>query len=393
MKLSYAADWTRVFRPSAGRRLGRRLLPPRPAVGASTTSTSSASTTTCRSPTGATAATTSTRPTGTRRGARPISAPTSPAARASTGTIRARATGTPRAGSRSPTAPTASPGCSATRTSSAWWGNAAFQPARRGRGGQARPTGCRRRSRSGSPRRGCPAVDKGANQPNVFPDPKSSASAFPYYSTGARDDLVQRRFCEAVLPIGTPSDPDYVDGANPLVAGLWRRAWCAHGRTHLWTWDARPFPAFPYLTDVWGDGDNWDTGHWLSGRLGGGAGRRPRRADPRRLRDRRRRGRRARRGRRRLPDRRHRLGAAGARAARLAADVRGVRIGRRAPDRAARPEDGGGLRRRRHRRRGRAGRWSASGGRRRPSCRQEIAIGFSDPLADFRPPRRARGGW
>jgi hypothetical protein len=37
---------------------------------------------------------------------------------------------------------------------------------------------------------GCPAVDKGANQPSVFPDPKSSESGVPYFSTAKRDDLV-----------------------------------------------------------------------------------------------------------------------------------------------------------------------------------------------------------
>ena len=36
----------------------------------------------------------------------------------------------------------------------------------------------------------------------------------------------------------------------------------------LWTWDARPFPAFPGRTDVWGDAANWQLGHWLTGRLG-----------------------------------------------------------------------------------------------------------------------------
>ena len=44
---------------------------------------------------------------------------------------------------------------------------------------------------------GCPAIDKGANQPNVFYDPKSSESALPYFSGGGRDDLMQRRFLEA----------------------------------------------------------------------------------------------------------------------------------------------------------------------------------------------------
>jgi hypothetical protein len=37
---------------------------------------------------------------------------------------------------------------------------------------------------------------------------------------------------------------------------------------HLWTWDARPYPVFPAAEDVWSDGPNWQTGHWLTGRLG-----------------------------------------------------------------------------------------------------------------------------
>jgi hypothetical protein len=44
---------------------------------------------------------------------------------------------------------------------------------------------------------GCPAVDKGANQPNVFFDPKTSESFLPYFSSGARDDAMQRAFLEA----------------------------------------------------------------------------------------------------------------------------------------------------------------------------------------------------
>ena len=39
---------------------------------------------------------------------------------------------------------------------------------------------------------GCPAVDRGTNQPNVFFDPKSSESFLPYFSRGFRDDLIQR---------------------------------------------------------------------------------------------------------------------------------------------------------------------------------------------------------
>ena len=33
--------------------------------------------------------------------------------------------------------------------------------------------------------------------------------------------------------------------------------------------DARPFPAFPLNTVVWGDGANWRLGHWICGRLAG----------------------------------------------------------------------------------------------------------------------------
>ena len=38
---------------------------------------------------------------------------------------------------------------------------------------------------------------------------------------------------------------------------------------HFYCWDARPYPAFPYATSYWSDGDNWALGHWLNGRLGG----------------------------------------------------------------------------------------------------------------------------
>ncbi|HWA91803.1 MAG TPA: glycoside hydrolase TIM-barrel-like domain-containing protein [Rhizomicrobium sp.] len=99
---------------------------------------------------------------------------------------------------------------------------------------------------------GCPAIDKGANQPNVFFDPKSSESAIPYYSNGERDDLIQRLFLEAHLAFW--KDP----ANNPAMVE----------RIHAWCWDARPFPFFPARSDVWGDAANYQYGHWLNGRLG-----------------------------------------------------------------------------------------------------------------------------
>ena len=108
---------------------------------------------------------------------------------------------------------------------------------------------------------GCPAVDKGANQPNVFIDPKSSESFAPYYSTGARDDLIQRRYIEAL--IGYWSEP----GRNP-VSSLYGQPMLDLSHCQVWTWDARPFPEFPAPTEVWADGGNWRRGHWLTGRVG-----------------------------------------------------------------------------------------------------------------------------
>ena len=113
---------------------------------------------------------------------------------------------------------------------------------------------------------GCPAVDKGANQPSVFPDPKSIDSGRPYFSNGRRDDLIQRRFLEAVL---TSFDPAFgaSETMNP-VSPVYGGRMIAPSAIHLWTWDARPYPLFPAATDAWSDGPNWDTGHWLTGRLG-----------------------------------------------------------------------------------------------------------------------------
>ncbi|KQV32622.1 hypothetical protein ASC97_03390 [Rhizobium sp. Root1203] len=103
---------------------------------------------------------------------------------------------------------------------------------------------------------GCAAVDKGANQPNVFADPKSAESGAPHFSRGMRSDSIQRRFLEA--------HHDWWAG-DRVPAGMVDPA-----HLFIWSWDARPYPAFPQRADVWSDGANWWTGHWLNGRLGGG---------------------------------------------------------------------------------------------------------------------------
>jgi len=113
---------------------------------------------------------------------------------------------------------------------------------------------------------GCPAVDKGANQPNVFPDTKSSAGGFPHFSNRRRDDLIQRRYLEAISANFDPS-LGANDDDNPQSSQYGGRMVDASG-IYVWAWDARPYPAFPLALDVWSDGGNWETGHWLNGRLG-----------------------------------------------------------------------------------------------------------------------------
>lgn len=132
-----------------------------------------------------------------------------------------------------------------------WWGNAHHD----------RPGGVR----SGSPTAwsasskpiwfteiGCPAIDFGTNQPNVFYSPISSEGAFPHYSRGTRDDFIQRQYIRAMYDYWTENGGSMVDPDNILV----------------WTWDARPWPEFPQLSGLWSDGPDHRLGHWLNGRAG-----------------------------------------------------------------------------------------------------------------------------
>jgi hypothetical protein len=113
---------------------------------------------------------------------------------------------------------------------------------------------------------GCPAVDRGANQPNVFVDPKSSESRLPYFSRGKRDDLMQRRYLEAFHAAFDPAHPGYLAGLNP-VSAVYAGRMLDLACMHVYCWDARPHPAFPADSTAWGDGANWRLGHWLTGRM------------------------------------------------------------------------------------------------------------------------------
>jgi len=108
---------------------------------------------------------------------------------------------------------------------------------------------------------GCPAIDRGTNQPNVFFDQKSSESFVPYFSRGWRDDAIQRAYIEATFLY-------WNDTSNNPASGVYSGRMLDTSMSCVWTWDARPYPFFPALSDVWTDGENYRLGHWLGGRLG-----------------------------------------------------------------------------------------------------------------------------
>jgi len=95
---------------------------------------------------------------------------------------------------------------------------------------------------------GFPSVDGASNQPNVFIDPDSSESAYPYHSQGRVDFRAQRNAIKATL--------EEWEGSSMIE------------RKFLWTWDARPYPYWPDLANIWADGGLWKTGHWVTGKLG-----------------------------------------------------------------------------------------------------------------------------
>lgn len=112
---------------------------------------------------------------------------------------------------------------------------------------------------------GCPALDNASNQPNVFFDPKSSESRLPHFSSGRRDDTVQRRYIQALVEAYDPLHPGAVPGLNP-TSPVYGGPMVDPARMYIYAWDARPYPAFPFDTDTWSDGANWQYGHWLNGR-------------------------------------------------------------------------------------------------------------------------------
>jgi len=94
---------------------------------------------------------------------------------------------------------------------------------------------------------GFPSVDSCTNQPNVFYSPKSQDSGFPHLSKGEVDFKAQK--CAITAFEEYWSNFDFIQ------------------QKFIWTFDARPYPFFPNLLNVWLDGDAWKYGHWINGKL------------------------------------------------------------------------------------------------------------------------------
>jgi hypothetical protein len=115
---------------------------------------------------------------------------------------------------------------------------------------------------------GVAACDRGTNQPNVFFDPKSSESFTPFWSAWEpsaggsfrpREDAeIQQLYLRAIYEY-------WISDGNNMISATGIKM-VEPTFMSVWNWDARPFPAFPVLTDIWGDAGNWRTGQWLSGK-------------------------------------------------------------------------------------------------------------------------------
>ncbi len=116
---------------------------------------------------------------------------------------------------------------------------------------------------------GFPACDRSTNQPNVFFDTKSTESATAYWSNwqpaqGGTGFLPKPDENLQLLALQAVYEYWFVDGHNAVSSAgmpMLEPAFCS-----VWNWDARPFPTFPQLSEVWGDAGNWQFGNWLSGK-------------------------------------------------------------------------------------------------------------------------------
>lgn len=95
---------------------------------------------------------------------------------------------------------------------------------------------------------GFASVDVTTNEPSKFYDKNSIDGGFPKLSDGISDFYYQRMALEAS------------EEAFKSFEFLEEK--------FVWCWDARPYPYFPSLKNIWSDADSWKYGHWINGKMG-----------------------------------------------------------------------------------------------------------------------------
>ncbi|HUB64450.1 MAG TPA: glycoside hydrolase TIM-barrel-like domain-containing protein [Methylocella sp.] len=116
---------------------------------------------------------------------------------------------------------------------------------------------------------GFPSNDKCTNQPNVFFSAGSVESGTAFWSIWEPADGGPDAFLPKpdqnlqLLALEAFYEYWFVDGNNAAAGGveMIQPAFCS-----VWNWDARPFPVFPNLFQIWGDVSNWQAGNWLNGK-------------------------------------------------------------------------------------------------------------------------------
>ena len=116
---------------------------------------------------------------------------------------------------------------------------------------------------------GCPAVDKGPNQPNVFPRSEILGERRPAFlqqgALGPRAAAFHRSAPGALGPGPRGFCPERQSRSRRSMGTDGRS--CPHHA--LGVGCTGPFRPFPRAASVWADGENWQLGHWLNGRLSG----------------------------------------------------------------------------------------------------------------------------
>lgn len=110
---------------------------------------------------------------------------------------------------------------------------------------------------------GLPAIDKGTNQPDATSAALILASlnytTLPYYSTGNTDSTMQMTALNAFITYWQTQN-DY--------GGIHNNALIDMSIVSVFCWEARPWPWYPALTNMWLDDFNYATGYAINGKEG-----------------------------------------------------------------------------------------------------------------------------